>query len=314
MAKKIIPPLPLAVALKKRAMALDAAIPRHLRGATRLSPQLLHGTRVVTKRLRAWWRLMLPLAGRTTVRNAQDRLTTVAQMLAPLRDAHVMHQIIRQLAPRAETDAVRAALETIDRQLATAALPHGPALEFSHLQEQLLRTFKSDAAAWRRLPVAGEADDPILAEMGRTYRRARRRGRRIARHETAQDLHEWRMWVKTHLHQMEFFTAERGGRREEQVRQLARLGRLLGRGQDLAILDGWVAWRESTGALNRKVARRVHALLHRRQDQLRTRGERLGRRLFAVKPKVFAAQLPGPGKPAAANPRRSPRVAARGKV
>jgi CHAD domain-containing protein len=313
MPKKNIPPTPLAVALKKRAMALNADIPRQLHAADHLSPRLLHGTRVVMKRLRAWWQLMLPLAGRTAVRRAQDRLTAVAQMLAPARDVHVMHQMLRRLSPRVKTGPVRVALEAVDRQLATAAA-EGAAPEFPPLRDQLLRVFKSDAAAWRRLPVALTPDDLIVAEMARTYRRARRRGRRAARRDTARDLHAWRMWVKAHLHQMEFFNTERRGRWAEMVQQLARLGRLLGRGQDLAILDGWVDWRESTGALNRKTAGRVHTLLHRRQDELRTRCERLGRRLFAAKPKVFAARLRGWSGSAVGSPHRKSSAALRGKV
>jgi CHAD domain-containing protein len=303
MPQKNIPHLPLAVALKKRAMTLDADLARQLRAADHLSPRLLHGTRVVTKRLRAWWQLMRPVAGRTPVRHAQQRLTAVAQMLAPVRDAHVMHQMLRRLSPRVKAGSLRTALEAVDRQL-TATAAEGAAPAFPQLRNQLIRVLRSDAAAWRRLPVARTPDELIVAELARTYRRARRRGRRAARRNAARDLHAWRMWVKAYLHQMEFFTAERRRRRPEMIRQLARLGRWLGRGQDLAILDGWVDWRASTGALNRKAAGRVHTLLRRRQDEVRARCERLGRRLFAVKPKAFAAQLSGPSRPRAGQPRR----------
>ena len=313
MPKKNISPTPLAVALKKRAMALDANIPRQLRATDHLSPRLLRGTRVVTKQLRAWWRLMLPVAGRKAMRAAQARLTGAAQMLAPVRDIHAMHQMLRRMSPRATSAPIQAALAAVDRQLATAAA-EGAGPGFPQVRDQLIRVFKSDAAAWRRLPVALTPDERIVAEMVRTYRRVRRRGRRAARGATARDLHEWRVWVKTHQHQMEFFNAERRGRSAETVRQLALLGRLLGRGQDLAILDGWVDWRESTGALNRKAAGRVHTLLHRRRDELRTRGERLGRRLFAVKPRAFAARLMGRSGFAAAGSRRKSPAAVRRKT
>jgi CHAD domain-containing protein len=289
--KKTIPRTPLAVALKKRAMALDADIPRLLRPADRLLPRHVHATRVVTKRLRAWWRLMLPLAGRTAVRNAERRLADVAEFLAPARDAEVMRQILRQLGRRAKSDAVRATIEMAARQLAAIAPSDAPAPEFPQLREQIIHAFKSDAAAWRRLPVTADIGDSLVAEAARTYRRVRRRGRRVTGRDSPRDLHAWRLWVKVHLHQIEFLAAGRGRTFEELIRQLIRLGRMLGRGQDLATLDGWVTWRESIGALGRKEARRLHALLVRRQDELRTRCERLGRRLFAVKPKVYAAKL-----------------------
>ena len=311
MARKITSPPPLAVALKHQAMALDAGIVRSLRAADHLSPSLLHGTRVVTKRLRAWWRLALPLVRRKSVRRAQDRLTVVAQLLAPARDTQVMHQVLIRLAPRARVAPTRAALETVDRQLTAAGGSGAPAAEFASLRTQLIRAFKSDAAAWRRLPVAAQPDDPLVAEMARTYRRARRCGRLAARRETPREWHAWRTLVKAHLHQMEFFCAGRRGRWAQRTRDLARLGRLMGRSQDLAILDGWVDWRASTGALNRRAARRVRALLRRRQQALQLRSTRLGRRLFAAKPKLFTAQLAATiHPPSAAKPRRVRRSAA----
>jgi CHAD domain-containing protein len=312
MAKKITSPPPLAVALKHQAMALDAALVRQLRAAEQLSPRLVHDVRVVTKRLRSWWRLARPLARRQSVRRAQGRLTVVAQLLAPARDTQVMHQMLRRLAPRAGTAAVRTALATVDRQLTTGSAAGGPAAAFAPLRTQLIRTFKSDAAAWRRLPVATEPDAALLAEVARTYRRARRRARLAARRGTARELHAWRAQVKAHLHQMEFYGAGRRGRWARRIQDLARLGRLMGRGQDLAILDGWVDWRESTGALNAKAARRVRAFLRRRQQALHLRSARLGRRLFADKPKLFAAQLAGPPRPAAAAKKAAARPAARG--
>jgi len=313
MATKITLPPPLAVALKRQAMALDAGIVRRLRAAGHLSPPLLHDTRVVTKRLRAWWRLALPLARRKSVRRAQGRLTVVAQLLAPARDTQVMHQVLNRLSPRAQAAPTRAALETVDRQLTTGGSPAAPgaAATFAPLRTQLIRAFKSDAAAWRRLPVAAQPDDPLVAELARTYRRARRRGRLAARRETPGELHAWRTLVKAHLHQMEFFCAGRRGRWAQRIRDLARLGRLMGRSQDLAILDGWVDWRASTGALNRKAARRVRAFLRRRQQALQQRSARLGGRLFTGKPKLFAAQLAGTSRiPAAPKPPRSRRTAA----
>ena len=291
MAHPNTPPPPLAVSLKKQAMALDADMVRRLRATDRLSPPLLHGIRVVTKHLRAWWQLARPLVRRKSVRRAQERLGAMAQLLAPARDVQVMHQTLSRLSPRAEARPVRTALAAVDRQLLAAAAAESPAQDFSRLRARLIRAFKSDAAAWRRLPVAAQPDDPLVAELARTYRRARRRARLAARRGTARAWHTWRMAVKAHLHQMEFFCAGRHGPWARRIRELMQLGRMMGRGQDLAILDGWVDWRASTGALDRKGERRVHALLRRRQEALRLRCARLGRRLFADKPGLFAAQL-----------------------
>ncbi len=279
-----IPPAPLAAALKKNAMALDADLIRRLRAARQLSFRLLHDTRLATKRQRARWRLMLPIAGKAPVQHADERLTGAARLLAPMRDAYVMRRMLGRLARQADGTVVRGALEAGARQMAVAG-PEGAARPaFPALRDQLLRALASDAAAWRRLPAALEADAVIVDQMVLDYRRARRR-------VGSKDLHAWRKWVKVHLAQMEFLQAERSRALGRHLRPVARLGRLLGRCQDLAVLDGWFDWRESAGAVGRKEARRLHAYLDGRRKSLRRRCERLGRELFALKPKVFALRL-----------------------
>jgi CHAD domain-containing protein len=279
-----LPPASLAAALKKRAMTLDANLIRRLRAARRLSFRLLHDTRLATKRQRAWWRLMLPVAGKPAVRRADDRLATAARLLAPMRDAYVMRRMLGRLARQADEPGVRAALDAGARQMAVAG-PEGAAPPaFSALRERLTRALASDAAAWRRLPAAPAADPLILDQMVQAYRRARRRA-------GGKDLHAWRRWVKVHLAQMEFLHAERSRALGRHLRPLARLGRLLGRCQDLAVLDGWFDWRESAGAVGRKEARRLHAFLDRRRKSLRRRCARLGGQLLAAKPKALALRL-----------------------
>jgi hypothetical protein len=83
----------------------------------------------------------------------------------------------------------------------------------------------------------------------------------------------------------------RSGLRTE-IPRLVRLGCQLGRCHDLMVLDGRLAWRASSGALSPKDARRMRALLARRQERLYSRCVRLGGRLFAAKSKVFAIRLP----------------------
>ena len=275
---------PLAAALKKRAMALDAELIRRLRRADRLSFRLLHDARLGTKRLRAWWRLMPPVAGKAAVRQADQRLAGAARLLAPMRDAYVMRRMLSHLAAQAPEGTVRTACEAGARQMAVAG-PEGAAPPaFPALRDQLVRALASDTAAWRRLPVAPTADALLVAQMAEAYRRARRQA-------GGRDLHAWRKWVKVHLAQLEFLQTERARTLARHLRPLARLGRQLGRCQDLAVLDGWFEWRESAGAIGGKEARRLHAYLDRRRKSLRRRCERLGRQLLADKTRVFALRL-----------------------
>jgi CHAD domain len=285
------PPLPPALALKKQAMALDAEMIRRLRGVRRLSYRLVHEFRLTAKRQLAWWRLARPMAGKTTVRNANDRLADAARLLAPARDAYVMRRTVGRLACEAGPGDAEVAFAAATSEL--AAVPAGsPPKAFPALRERLIRALASDAASWRRLPVPPNADARVLAAVIDTYRRARRQGRRAMRRPLSANLHSWRKWVKMLIVHTELILGEhRSGLRTE-IRRLVRLGCQLGRCHDLMVLDGWLAWRASSGALSPKDARRMRALLARRQERLYSRCVRLGGRLFAAKPKVFAIRLP----------------------
>jgi hypothetical protein len=155
----------------------------------------------------------------------------------------------------------------------------------------LIRTLVSDAASWRRLPVPPGADARVLAAVIDTYRRARRQGRRTMRRPISANLHSWRKWVKMLIVHTELILGQRRSGLQTEIPRLVRLGCQLGRCHDLMVLDGWLAWRASSGALSPKDARRMRALVARRQERLHSRCLRLGGRLFAAKPKAFALRL-----------------------
>ncbi len=299
MTKQKTPPPALAAVLKTRAMSLDAGLIRRLRAARHLSERLLHDARVACKSQRAWWQLARPVAGAVAVRNADRRLRDAARAMAPLRESHVMRNVLTRLARQEGATRVKPALEAAGRQLVPAASGAAGTEASETLRGTLLRVFASDAAAWRRLAPAPGADASILAAVGRSYRRARKCSRKAVRRGKAKDLHVWRKWIKIHVAQVAFVQSVRPGLLPGDLAPLVRLGRLLGRGQDLAVLEAWFAWRESTGATSAREARRLHAFLVQRQNAMQERCERLGRRLFAVKPKAFAATLKSAGGAAA---------------
>lgn len=285
------PPLPSALALKKQAMALDAEMICRLRGVRRLSYRLVHEFRLTAKRQRAWWRLARPMAGKTTVRNANDRLSDAARLLAPARDAYVMRRTLGRLARDVGPGGAEVAFAAATSEL--AAVPAGsPPKAFPALREQLIRTLVSDAASWRRLPVSPDADARMLAAVIDTYRRARRQGRRARRRPVSASLHLWRKWVKMLIVHTELILGQHRSGLQTEIPRLVRLGCQLGRCHDLMVLDGWLAWRASSGALSLGDARRMRALVARRQERLHSRCMRLGGRLFAAKPRVFALRLP----------------------
>lgn len=295
---------PLNAVLKSRAMALDAEMLRRLRRARRLSDRLLHDVRVACKRQRAWWQLAAPLAGRAAARNAGRRLGTAARATAPLRESHVMRRVLLRLARQAGDPRMKSSFEAAARQLLTLTPAVTETEPLAALRTDLLQAFASDAAAWRRLRPAPDAEPLMREAVVSSYRRARKRSERAARRGRARDLHAWRKWVKIHLAQLEFIRSERPRQVKVDLRPLVRLGRLLGRRQDLAVLEAWFAWRKSTGATGADEARRLRTFLGGRQKDLRARCTRLGRGVFAPKPRELAARLQPP-PPRAPAPRRA---------
>ena len=229
-------PTPLAEALKKRALSLDADLLRRLRKANRPTLRLVHDARLASKLLRAWWRLMPPLAGKTAVRNADRRLAAAARLLAPQRDAYVMHRVLTRLTRQSAGKEVAATFDAGARQLTSNGSPGAAPAAFPLLREQLIRAITSDSAAWRRLPQAPASDGLLLEQAADSYRRCRRRCRKAARRAGARELHAWRKWVKIHVAQLDFLQNERSRALAGRLRQFIRLGRLLGRCQDLAVL------------------------------------------------------------------------------
>ncbi len=283
-------PLPAAFALKKRAMILDAETIHRLRAAHRLTHKLVHEIRLTAKRQRAWWRLARPIAGKTVVRHASDRLAAAARLLAPVRDAYVMRRALARLASENGRENARAAFAAAKADLA-AVSAGSPPTAYPVVRDPLIRILVSDAASWRRLPVPPGVDLRIFAEAIKIYRHARRRGRRAIRCPTSANLHSWRKWIKMLVVHAELILGQRRSTLRAEIAQLVRLGRTLGRCHDLMVLDGWLAWRASSGAVSRKDSHRMRALLSRRQQNLRARCVRLGGRLLAEKPKNFALRL-----------------------
>ncbi len=267
-------------------MALDACTIRRLRATDRPSAPFFHAVRLATKRQRSWWRLARPMISRTALRRAESRLAGAAQVAAPYWEARVLQRLLARVAHRLTGDGAapgRSPSAFPDQKISAA--------RFGRIRRELLRAFQSDVAAWRRLPTGAVADERLLRQLNRSYRRTRRRGRRAWRRGRSRDVHTWRKWVKAHQAQLEFLNQERSGRLTNDLDRFARLGRLLGRVRDLTELADRLDRGEFEGVLTAADIRRLRAVIADWRVDLQTRCDRLGGRLLQLKPKAYARHL-----------------------
>jgi hypothetical protein len=275
----------------------------------------VHETRKALKRLRAL--LVLLRAEVRTKRYARENaaLRDCGRRLAGARDAEVMLGTLDSLVQRDPSHFTRsAAVRTLRAQLlaerdtAAAHAIHDPRVRGEVVVE--LRAVRARVARWElrergfRLLAPGVED--IYARGRRRMRVARRRtaaerpakGLRRGKQRrragaSVEALHAWRKRVKELRYVAE--TLDRGGKSYKPVRRVARradrLGEMLGEEHDLALLEARVRERSRQFAGERKVRKRLLALIASRRRKLRKRALREGERLYRRPPRRFVRRL-----------------------
>jgi CHAD domain-containing protein len=200
--------------------ARDAQDPRHV-----------HQMRVATRRMRAALRLFADVLP-AEASSLNDELNWIAEQLGARRDLDVQ---VRRLRERAAELGISEALVPYgawlesQRQRAQASLTSAiESPRFEHLLQQLRRL-----GDWTPNP---EVDAPLEKEaprrLRRTYRKLRKRAKRIDEHAPAPQLHKVRIRAKQVRYAAEFFELAYGKPAQRLARRLVSLQDLLGDLQD----------------------------------------------------------------------------------
>lgn len=251
----------------------------------------VHSARKSLKRLRATVRLVRDDIGdeRYDTENAFFRDT--ARHLSDARDSEVMVQTLdalreryaEELPPHAWAEFHRSLVE--DRDRAQARLRRNG--------EQLDRVIDDLRDAHGR-PEAWSFEhrgfDVVAAGLERIYRRGRRELKAARRLRSSEALHEWRKSVKYLRHSAEILepvAPKRLGRIASGAREL---GDVLGEDHDLAVLRG-IALERTDRFPERDSQERLLDLIDRRRAQLQKRAFKLGKRIYADKPRRFVRSV-----------------------
>lgn len=249
---------------------LSAAIPRLMheqivRAGEHLAEQDVHNARKRFKETRALLRLIRePLGEQFAIENAWFR--DAGRELAAVRDADAMLEALEKLElPRGVRTKAKRALQKKRMH------PPLDGLIASALDQLVIA--QARITLW---PPMDDSFDTIAAGLRRTYRDGRRA---MNEAHSAEALHEWRKFVKTHWYHVQLLRHVWPPLTKAYAGVLDELSHALGDHHDLHVLG------ESAPGLQETIAAR--------QQELEQQAFALGARIYAERPDAFLARMQG---------------------
>jgi CHAD domain-containing protein len=250
----------------------------------------VHQARKRFKELRALLRLVRePLGARFSVENRQVRDT--ARRLAESRDATALLESWDALAGREPHLFDGEPLRQIRERLQQRAAPDGQVhADFEREVAQALTELHTLSEQVRHWKLAGKGFGLLAAGLRRTYADGRRELSEAQASGSVEALHEWRKRVKDHWYHCQLLSPCWPAALEGRADQLKRLADALGDDHDLAVMLKLMQDEpELFGAEDTR--ERLLQCIEQRRAQLQLKALRLGRRLFAEKPKALQARI-----------------------
>lgn len=225
---------------------------------------VVHDLRVLTKKLRAAWKIGAEVVGKEFEAERGNVLRELSALLAGNRDLAVLVNLSRDLSGRHEEPAFHDVIAHLQS-------------EFTQVKDRKAETrvkaiIESEMEAWKRVEFSDHASEI------RAHRAAIRKSREAAKRATAEALHDdeaelwhtWRKRVKRLRYQRDFLAEIQGRNPGIHDRRISRLGSRLGDRNDLANLTHLVETLGNEPGLRKVIARE--------ERQVMGNCRRLGRR------------------------------------
>ena len=253
----------------------------------------VHESRKSCKRLRALFRLVRPSIPDRRYRSLNAGVRDAARELSASRDAQALVTMLDDLLAAhgagagGDFDVVRKGLE---ERVADAdwGQADGPPRPLVRARERL--ELARDTVA--RTPVDGDGFPALRDGLAATYRRGRRALRALEQGGTAEQSHEWRKAVKYGWHQLQLLEDTAPSVLTPAASQFHQLSDALGDAHNLVVLAE-VLEAEPIRFGGAEATEPVLAMAAASRAELEARAIRLGRRLYAEPPRVFARRLQG---------------------
>lgn len=243
-------------------------------------PEKIHDLRKTLKEARAIGRLFLGGLGEPA-RVTIAALAAIRRHTGRARDLHVMtHRLERLEAPPEVAGSLMAAIKREREAARRANRGLGAGTSRARLAAIVRRVEGWDVSAVGR--------DEVVAAVARTYRQARRRGRRAFASDDPALLHAFRARVVDLRYQLALLSCAWPEALNAQAEALNELREALGDHHDLHVLAEFAA---ESGALEPEALAQLRERAEAKQQKLRRRAEIESGRLFAETPRAFAARL-----------------------
>lgn len=246
----------------------------------------VHESRKALKRLRSLVRLCAPAMGSKAAARRNASLRAIAKTLATQRDAAVLIDSFKKLqaaaiesdrlamAPLAEAFAARAAL---------AAKPLDPGTA-----QQARNLLLQEAKHLAKVKLKGRGFDTVGSGLEDSYRAGRRALRAAYRHPSNKSFHELRKAVQWHWRQMSVLMRAWPDVMAARVAEARELSQLLGDDHDYAVLADAI---RVAADVPQTAIDAAHRTVRKEQAALRDAVAFRAARLFAEKPRAFAARI-----------------------
>jgi CHAD domain-containing protein len=245
----------------------------------------IHDFRKALKRWRALLRLLEPWLGAAGEKLRHEARDLARELNAP-RDAQAALDALADAVKRAPdfspalTPKIRASIEDLRRQAEGSALT----AEIRTRIDGYLRRASRSAHRWQ---IKNVKSSDIAKSIKKTYRRARRRLPDDWGNASGDELHELRRRVIEYRYQMELAAPLWPRLAKSAIDEAQRLRDRLGRYQDLTVLAALTEPHRPLASWRSRLA----PLIAERQALHLKHAARLGRRLFAARPKAFHRRL-----------------------
>ena len=150
-----------------------------------------------------------------------------------------------------------------------------------------LRAARGRVGDW---PLNGKGFAALEPGIDRIYRQGRRRARAAEEKPTTDSLHEWRKRVKDLWYHQQLLASAWPELLEPAADEAHRLSELLGKDHDLAVLADAVDLNADVLPEAEDRAR-LHREIAARREALQKKAFKLGRRVYAERPKAFRRRL-----------------------
>ncbi len=258
----------------------------HLKPTARNKDEAIHDARVCVKKIRALLRLIRDSVGDTTFQAEDTAYRDAGRMLSRVRDSAAMLEIVDKLINHFSGQLSKNAFASVRAPLLRSRKEQQQDRNSAMVKAaEALREARARVKEW---PESGH-HQALTGGLKQIFKRGRTNFATAYDQPSVENFHEWRKQVKYLLYQTRVLRPLWQTMMEALAAELDTLGKHLSEDHDLAILREELS-EQLEKSENRTDIEALVALVDQRRNELEICARVLGARIYADKPRSFAAR------------------------